>query len=121
MVTRQDYESDAVQAARAVAIELTHLLSEYRENIVLIGGWVPELLCPQAEEAYVGSLDVDLALDHRRLTEAEVRYPFLSGMVHSHRGYGPYGGREGSCSSLLSLSPRRRPTPAPDQPRRVRP
>ena len=73
MVTRQDYESDAVHAARAVVIELTHLLGEYRENIVLIGGWVPELLCPQAEEAYVGSLDVDLALDHRGLTEAGYR------------------------------------------------
>jgi hypothetical protein len=73
MLTRQDYESDAVQAARAVVIELTHLLGEYRENIVLIGGWVPELLCPQAEEAYVGSLDVDLALDHRGLTEAGYR------------------------------------------------
>lgn len=73
MVTRQAYESDAIRAARSVLIELTHLLGEYRENIVLVGGWVPELLCPQAEEAYVGTLDVDLALDHRRLTEAGYR------------------------------------------------
>ena len=73
MVTRQDYEMKSVQAARAVVMELTHLLAEYRENIVLIGGWVPELLCPQAEEAYIGSLDVDLALDHRRLKEAGYR------------------------------------------------
>lgn len=73
MVTRRDYESDAIRAARSVLIELAHLLGEYRENIVLVGGWVPELLCPEAEEAYVGTLDVDLALDHRRLTEAGYR------------------------------------------------
>jgi hypothetical protein len=69
MVTQKDYESDAVQAAREVIIELTHLLNEYRENIVLVGGWVPGLLCPNAEEPYVGSIDVDLALDHNHLTE----------------------------------------------------
>lgn len=70
MVTRQDYESAAIRAARATLIEVTHLLKEYRKDIVLIGGSVPGLLCPHAEEPYVGTLDIDLALDHRHLTEA---------------------------------------------------
>jgi len=43
MVTRRDYTDEAVKAAKSVLIELTHLLGEYRDNIVLIGGWVPEL------------------------------------------------------------------------------
>ncbi len=44
MVTKIDYEARAVHAARTVLLELTHLLGAYREDIVLVGGWVPELL-----------------------------------------------------------------------------
>lgn len=40
MVTRRDYTADAVEAAKSVLIELTHLLGECRDNIVLVGGWV---------------------------------------------------------------------------------
>ncbi len=35
MVTRRDYTAEAVAAAKSVLIELTHLLGEYRDNIVL--------------------------------------------------------------------------------------
>ena len=61
MVTRKDYLDEAVQAARSVMIELAHLLGEYRESLVLIGGWVPELLLPNRDRPHVGSIDVDLA------------------------------------------------------------
>jgi hypothetical protein len=44
MVTKRDYTAEAIAAAKSVLIELVHLLGEYRENTVLIGGWVPELL-----------------------------------------------------------------------------
>jgi hypothetical protein len=67
MVSKRDYNAEMVTAARSVLLELTHLLGAYREQIVLVGGWVPEMLLPGA---HVGSLDVDLALDHRRLDEA---------------------------------------------------
>ncbi len=70
MVTKVDYEARAVHAARSVLVELTHLLGAYHEDIVLVGGWVPELLLPSKESPHVGSTDVDLALDHRRI-EAE--------------------------------------------------
>ncbi len=53
MVTRRDYTADAVQAAKSVLIELMHLLGEYRDDIVLIGGWVPELLLPQEPYPHV--------------------------------------------------------------------
>ena len=42
MVTRQDYRAEGVEAARSVLVELVHLLGEYKDDIVLIGGWVPE-------------------------------------------------------------------------------
>jgi hypothetical protein len=67
MVTRKDYLGEAVEAARSVMIELVHLLGEYRESLVLIGGWVPELLLPSRDKPHVGSIDVDLALDHRSI------------------------------------------------------
>jgi len=73
MVTRKDYSAEAVQAAKSVLIELTHLLGEYREDIVLIGGWVPELIIPQGQRTHVGSIDVDLALNHTRIKEAGYR------------------------------------------------
>jgi hypothetical protein len=69
MVTRRDYTAEAVTAARSVLIELVHLLGQYREHIVLIGGWVPELLLSESTALHVGSMDIDLALDHRRIEE----------------------------------------------------
>ena len=73
MVTLRDYPPIEVQAARAVLLELAHLLGEYRQDVVLVGGWAPELLFPEAELTHVGSLDVDLALNHRRLDDAGYR------------------------------------------------
>lgn len=43
-VKRTDYLSEAVEAARSVMIELTRMPGECREGIVVVGGWVPELL-----------------------------------------------------------------------------
>ncbi len=67
MVTRRNYRDDTVAAARSVMIELVHLLGEYRESLVLNGGWVPELLLPNRDKPHVGNIDVDLALDHRTI------------------------------------------------------
>jgi len=70
MVTkRSDYTADAVEAARSVLLELSHLLGEYQDGIVIVGGWVPQLLLSDAPRQHIGSLDVDVALDHRTLRE----------------------------------------------------
>jgi len=69
MVTRKDYTVEKVRAARSVLLELVHLLGEYQEEIALVGGWVPEILLPVQEKPHVGSMDIDLALDHRKLKE----------------------------------------------------
>ncbi len=84
MVTRRDYTAEAVEAAKSVLIELTHLLGEYRDNIVLIGGWVPELLIPQEPRPHVGSIDIDLALNHMKIREEGYR---LIEELLTSRGY----------------------------------
>jgi len=82
MVNRRDYTKDAVEAARSVLLEVVRLLGEYSDDIVIVGGWVPELLIPQAR--HVGSMDVDLALNHRTLTESG--YKTILELLQS-RGY----------------------------------
>lgn len=51
---------DQKKAAKSVLIEVWNVLGAFREDMVLIGGWVPELHYPG--DGHVGSLDVDLAI-----------------------------------------------------------
>ncbi len=84
MVTRRDYTAEGVEAARSVLIELVHLLGEYKDDIVLIGGWIPEVLLPHLSGPHVGSMDVDLALNHLKIHEAG--YKMIQDLLKS-RGY----------------------------------
>jgi hypothetical protein len=85
MVTkRTDYTAEAVEAARSVMLELTRLLGEYRDGMVIIGGWVPELLLSKAEHPHTGSLDVDVALNHQAISDAG--YKTILELLLSH-GY----------------------------------
>lgn len=82
MVTKRiNYLAETVEAARSVMIELTRMLGEYREGIVIVGGWVPELLFGHAEHPHTGSLDVDLALDHRALGEVGLSIDFADSKI----------------------------------------
>jgi hypothetical protein len=83
-VNRGDYGADAVTAAKSVMLELARLLGEYRDDIVIIGGWVPELLIAQEGEPHIGSTDVDLALNHLKLQAAG--YRSIQDLLES-RGY----------------------------------
>jgi hypothetical protein len=47
-------------ASRAVLIEVANTLGAFRQDFVIVGGWVPELLYPG--RGHIGSLDVDLAI-----------------------------------------------------------
>lgn len=84
MVTKSDYTSESTQAARSVMLELYRILGEYADHLVLIGGWVPDLLIPQEAEAHVGSMDVDLAVNHRTIPEEG--YKTILELLHAH-GY----------------------------------
>ena len=64
---RNDYSTRQVQAAHRVLVDVGQVLSSFRDAIVVVGGWVPDLLLPDAEPEHVGSIDVDLALDTVKL------------------------------------------------------
>jgi hypothetical protein len=66
MVTKSDYEPREVNAAKSVLLELMQILGEYREHMVLIGGWVPFFLFGKA---HTGSIDIDIALDRESITD----------------------------------------------------
>ena len=48
------------EAARAVLLEVLNALNAMRDELVIVGGWVPDLLYPTSN--HMGSLDVDLAV-----------------------------------------------------------
>ena len=48
-------------------MDVGQVLASFRDCFVLIGGWVPDLLIEEPEEPHIGSLDVNLAIDARRL------------------------------------------------------
>lgn len=73
MVTRTDYDKIAVRAAYTVLLEITRVLGDYRDGIVVVGGWVPHLLFKGQGEQHTGSIDVDLALDHQRISDEGYR------------------------------------------------
>ncbi len=66
MATRSDYEPREVAAAKSVLIELMQILGEYREKMVLIGGWVPFF---HFGATHTGSTDIDIALDREAITD----------------------------------------------------
>jgi hypothetical protein len=66
MVTKSDYEPRQVEAARSVLLELMQILGEYREKMVLIGGWVPFFYFGAS---HTGSMDIDIALDRESITD----------------------------------------------------
>ncbi|MBI4607677.1 MAG: hypothetical protein HY726_01550 [Candidatus Rokubacteria bacterium] len=73
MVTRRDYTAEAVKACKAVLIELVHLMGEFRDQMVVVGGWVPALVLAGTPEPHAGTLDIDLALDFQKIAEATYR------------------------------------------------
>ena len=56
---------NAVTACKSVLIEVLTILGKDLDDLVVVGGWVPELAFP--DKGHFGSLDVDLALDARKL------------------------------------------------------
>jgi hypothetical protein len=83
---RIDYTAAAVEAARSVLIELVHILGEYRDDMVLVGGWIPDLLIPASQQRHIGSIDVDMALNHRELTGTGYR---MIGEILRQHSYTP--------------------------------
>lgn len=63
-----DYSEGQKEAAHRILVELTNLFDAYQDDIRVVGGWVPDLLFPG--EGHIGSIDVDLLINHLTLKDA---------------------------------------------------
>ena len=98
----QDYLPEVVEASKSVLLEAMTLLGEYRDSIVLIGGWAPYFLLkknpapvsssdPMGQDApfsHAGSIDIDLAVNPEKITSEE--YKTIVRLLKD-RGYKPDG------------------------------
>jgi len=90
MVSKSQYGEREVKACKSVLLELVHLLGEIKDEMVIIGGWVPTFLFPRpdepqakamfnpaifdpaifdTDEPHIGSLDIDVALDFSKIPD----------------------------------------------------
>ena len=77
-----------IAASRRLLQEVCALLAPFRDDAVLIGGWVPEIRFPDAHPAHLGSIDVDFAMRADR-----ARHQAVSDLLLRHgfrRGQEPY-------------------------------
>jgi hypothetical protein len=80
-----EYDFRQTEAARRVLVDIGQVLAAFRDCLVVVGGWVPDLLLPGIEESHVGSIDVDLALDVQKLGDG--RYAELLKQLLDTRRY----------------------------------
>jgi hypothetical protein len=80
-----DYTDRQIDAARRVLVDVGQVLASFGDAIVVVGGWVPDLLLPAAEQEHIGSIDVDLALDAAKLGDG--RYAELLKLLLDTRRY----------------------------------
>ncbi len=100
---------DPTQASRAVLLDVLTILGLYLDGIVIIGGWVPELIFPG--RGHIGSLDVDLALDERRIRsdgynsirQRLLDHGYLQSDLHAGVFHKRLPGKQGSVTVKLDL------------------
>ena len=80
-----DYSEGQKAAAHRVLVELVNLFDEYRDEIRIVGGWVPDLMF--SGEGHVGSVDVDVLINHTKLKDSG--YLTMSKIL-LRNGYGRY-------------------------------
>lgn len=68
-----DYRNAEVTACHSVLVEVITVLGGFRDSVVIVGGNVPRLLIPDARVRHPGTLDIDLALDARRIPRQTYR------------------------------------------------
>lgn len=66
--SQKDYSAGQKEAAHRILVEIVNILHEYEDEILLIGGWVPDLIFPDRD--HIGSIDVDVLVNHLALEEA---------------------------------------------------
>jgi hypothetical protein len=82
---QDDYGKRQIEAAHRALVDVGQVLASFHDCLVLVGGWVPNLLIPHAKEEHVGSIDVDLALDAKKLVSG--RYAEMLKLLLDSRRY----------------------------------
>ncbi len=82
--TGADYNARSNGAVKSVLIEIAQTLGSFQGKFAVVGGAVPWLLLNNEEMPHVGTLDVDLGLDHEALGDGE--YATLVGALQE-QGY----------------------------------
>ncbi len=82
--TGADYSARSTDAVKSVLIEIAQTLGSFQGKFAVVGGAVPWLLLNNEEMPHVGTLDVDLGLDHEALGDGE--YATLVGALQE-QGY----------------------------------
>ncbi|MGB4408616.1 MAG: hypothetical protein WBI82_17300 [Sphaerochaeta sp.] len=128
MTIKPDYSQVQTEAARRILIEVMNILEEYKEDMRVVGGWVPDLYYP--ERYHVRSIDVDVLLNHVTLAEKDPGYLTIdrilkkNGFIKDSKSYfkyiktisikgmelavdldmlaGKYGGKHGTVSQHVS-------------------
>lgn len=80
-----DYSTRLTAAAHRVLVDVGQVLASFHECVVVVGGWVPDLLLAESAEEHIKSIDVDLALDAKKLTDG--RYAELLNLLIETRRY----------------------------------
>jgi hypothetical protein len=73
LVTKSNYSKKEVGTCLSVIVEVMTILGSYRDKIVLIGGWVPYFILDKQGKDHIGSIDIDLALDFKKISDASYR------------------------------------------------
>ncbi|NCC01566.1 MAG: hypothetical protein EOM34_12985 [Clostridia bacterium] len=63
-----DYTEGQKEAAHRILVELINLFDEYKDDLRIVGGWVPDLMFPNQE--HIGSVDVDVLIKHLTLQDS---------------------------------------------------
>jgi len=66
-----DYTDRTTAAVKSVLVEIGQILGSYQGKFAVIGGAVPWILLNQVDMPHVGTIDVDLGLDHEALGDGE--------------------------------------------------
>ncbi len=66
-----DYDNRTTSAVKSALVEIGQVLGSYRGKFAVVGGAVPWLLIEIEDMAHIGTIDIDLALDHEALTDGE--------------------------------------------------
>ncbi len=69
--TASDYDDRTNVAVKSVLMEIGQILGSYKGKFAVVGGAVPWLLLDNEEMKHVGTIDIDLGLDHEALNDGE--------------------------------------------------